>query len=169
MVKHFEDGYGGMIMEEIYEAIKHNNVQIRTITLQCIREIIKFHYDYIEPFIPDITKVTFNLAQNDKARVKTEAFEVWASIAEQELFRLQSGMNIHNIIEKTLDDLLKILMFGFQKFDFENFDEELQFGSSVSAGWCLGLVSQVVKDSVVHPIAEFAAQNLAEENWKCKF
>ena len=167
---HFEEGYGGTIMDGIIQTLKYNDTKVRTIAMQCIVEIVRLYYEAIEPFMGDITEVTFALAQNDEHEVKTQAIEVWASLAEEEYRRIQRGVKIHHIIDRALDSLLQIIMSALQDQNFGNDnDDEEQWGSSVAAGCCLNLVSQVVKDRIVHPVAEFAAENLDKNSWEKKY
>ena len=120
--------------------------------------------------MPDITRITFNMTKNDEVCVKTQAIEVWASIAEEELSRQQRGAKMFKIIDMAFDSLLEILLFALQETNFYNEnDDEPQWGSSVAAGCCLNLISQVLQDRVVEPITEFIARNLTKKNCEKRY
>ena len=55
---HFEQGQGNLIMDNIIKATSFNNVDVREIAMQCIVEIVRLSYNYIEPFLGEITDVT---------------------------------------------------------------------------------------------------------------
>lgn len=166
-VKHFEDGHGGTIMQEIFLASNYDDVKVRTIAMQCIVEIVRLCYAHILPFMREITDITYDLAQKDEVEVKAQAIEVWASIAEEENMRLRRGIQTLNIIDTALSGLLGMIQYSIQELNIGNEeDEDQEWGSSVAASCCLSLVSQVVGDKVVDPIYDFATENLDNSNWE---
>ena len=170
--ENFKNGQGGFIMDKVIEKTQYQNDAVREISMQCIVEVVRMYYDYIEPFMADISEVTIKAAREDETNVKTQAIEVWSSIAEEEQARGDKGLNHSNIIETAFDMLEPMLEDTIQDLNIgnEEWDEEQEWGTSTAAGCCLSLVSQVVKDKVVAPITNFVAENIRiTDNWEKRY
>ena len=106
---HFQQNQGKVIMDKVIACTSFSNSEVRVIAMQCIVEAVRLYYDYIEEFMPEITEVTFEAAKKDVTEVKTQAIEVWSSIAEEEGLRNFKGQRHHSIIDRGFDELEKII------------------------------------------------------------
>lgn len=170
--ENFRANQGKIIMDKVILAAKYNDESVREISMQCVVEVVRLYYDYIEPFLADISNVTVEAAKSDVTQVKTQAIEVWSSIAEEENMRQEKQLRHLNIIDTAFEMLEELIEGAIQDLNIgnEDLDEEQEWGTSVSAGCCLSLVSQVVKDKVVAPITEFVAANIDQsKSWECKY
>lgn len=171
-VEHFKRGQARLIMDNVIKACKYPSEKVRVIAMQCIVEIVRLNYQYIEPFMGDITETTFLAARKDETAVKCQAIEVWSSIAEEENLRQErreDHLGLINVafeaLEEVIEETIKDLNIGN-----EEIDEDQEWGTSVAAGCCLSLVSLVIKDKVVQPITSFVADNIKDErNWNNRY
>lgn len=171
-VDHFKQGQGKVIMDKVIGATKYPEKNTREIGVQCIVEIVRLCYDYIEPFMGEIADITQKLAKEDVKNVKTQALEVWSSIAEEEHTKEEQNQPHHGIIETAFDMLIPLLEHTIQDLNIgnEEVDEEQEWGTSTAAGCCLSLVTLVVKDKVVQPITDFVAKNIQyKDNWEKRY
>jgi len=86
--------------------------------------------------------------------------------------RQQRGEKTSGIIDLAFDSLIKVIQEAIQDLNIgnEEADEDQEWGSSVAAGCCLSLISQVVGDRVVSPITLFAADNITNESsWQKRY
>jgi len=118
--ENFKNGQGGFIMDKVIEKTQYQNDAVREISMQCIVEVVRMYYDYIEPFMADISEVTIKAAREDETNVKTQAIEVWSSIAEEEQARADKGLNHSNIIETAFDMLEPMLEDTIQDLNIGN-------------------------------------------------
>lgn len=133
---HFKDGDGRLIMDKVVAATKYDNVAVKEIAMQCIVEIIRLSYDYIDEFMAEITDVTMEATKHDVTEVKTQAIEVWSSIAEEESIRMEKNQQHHHIIETAFGILEEMIENTIQDLNIgnEECDEDQEWGTSVAAG-----------------------------------
>jgi importin subunit beta-1 len=143
-VDHFKQNQGKLIMENIVSATTYPLVNVREVAMQCIVEAVRLCYDYIEPFMDEITQTTTNATVKDEQQVKTQAIEVWSSIAEEEKTRKDDGRSGHDLIGRALNILLDLITGCIQELNIgnEEVDEDQEWGTSVAAGCCLDLVTK---------------------------
>lgn len=110
----FKEGKAAPIMNGIYQTLGDKDTEIRVIAMQCIVEIVRYCYDYLSPFMGDISEHTLNHARGDEEEVQTQAFEVWSSIAEEEIMKKQDGARTKNIIDQAFDMLMELIQEVFQ-------------------------------------------------------
>jgi importin subunit beta-1 len=171
-VDHFKQNQGKLIMENIVSATTYPLVNVREVAMQCIVEAVRLCYDYIEPFMDEITQTTTNATVKDEQQVKTQAIEVWSSIAEEEKTRKDDGRSGHDLIGRALNILLDLITGCIQELNIgnEEVDEDQEWGTSVAAGCCLDLVTKCVGDGVVEPITAFVAEKIKDgQSWESKY
>lgn len=120
----------------------------------------------------DITDVTLAATENDEPQVKTQAIDVWSSLAEEEKMRMDNGKDHSNIISTAFDIIMEMIFGCIQEINLGNIEEdnEQEWGTSVAAGCCLNLISKVVGDDVIEPVTNFAAKNIEEGmQWEQKY
>lgn len=116
-------------------------------------EIAKYYYDYIEFYFSELAQITANLARTNKEKVGAQGIEVWTTIAEEELEKMQGNKPIKNYIAKEKDNLIQLLLHCIQEVLLEDEDQEDdEWGVALSSGCCLKAVSMVIKNDVVAPV-----------------
>ena len=170
-IEHFREGQGGIILDNILPLTSYPSDTVREIIFQWIVEIVRLCYDYINPFMGEISEVTMNATRQDITKVKTQAIEIWSSIAEEENIKEEKGMKHHNIIDTGLDMLLEMIEYWIKDLNIgnEEWDEDQEWGTSTAAGWWLSLISLVAKDKVVEPITHFVADAINKPKWDDKY
>ena len=119
-----------------------------------------------------ITEVTIDACEKDEDQVKTQALDVWTSIAEEEYVLIENGQTNLGIIDRALDILIPLITTSIQDLNIgnEDVDEDQEWGTSVAAGCCLSLTSKVVGNKIVTPITQFVAENIeANQPWRNKY
>lgn len=171
-VSHFQDGHGKMIIDKIIAATSYPLVKVREIAMQCIVEIVRLCYPYIKDFMGDISEATLRACDKDETEVKTQAIEIWSSIAEEENMREEKGIDHLGLTNIASNMLIELLMNTIQDLNIGNeaIDEDQEWGTSVAAGCCLSLCSLVLKDKIVEPIIDFVAENIKENRqWEKRY
>ena len=170
-VDHFKADQGDLIISKILKATEFKRDNVREIAFQWIVEIVRLCYDYISPFMADISEVTMEAARNGITKVKTQAIEIWSSIAEEEFIREERNLSHWNIIDTALDMLLDMIQETIIDLNIgnEEWDEDQEWGASTAAGCWLGLISLVAKDRVVDPITNFVAKSIRDNNWRFRY
>jgi importin subunit beta-1 len=46
-----EEGQGNIIMDLIYKCTNHDDDMVKQVAMQCIVEVVRYHYNMIEPFM----------------------------------------------------------------------------------------------------------------------
>ena len=84
----------------------------------------------------DISDATILATEKDEPQVKTQAIDVWSSIAEEEKLRMDNGQSQHNFIETAFDMIVDMIIRCIQEITIGNEDEddEQEWGTSVAAG-----------------------------------
>lgn len=171
--ENFRNGQGGFIMDKVIKKTQYpDSDSVREISMQCIVETVRQYYDYIAPFMADISEVTMKAAREDCTNVKTQAIEIWSSIAEEEQLKEEKGLSHQNIIDTALEMLEPMLEEAIQDLNIgnEEVDEDQEWGTSTAAGCCLNLISHVVKDKIVEPITNFVAENIKiMDDWEKRY
>lgn len=71
------------------EALGSSNVGIRETAMQCLVEIARQEYELMGAYIARLSQVTAHVAKNDAAEVGSQGIELWTTIAEVEIARLE--------------------------------------------------------------------------------
>ena len=74
-----------VIFETIFKCLKHNNLDIRVYSMQCLVEISRIYYCFLESHIDQLISITQNHMLNDDERVSIQAYEFWCSISDDEV------------------------------------------------------------------------------------
>ncbi|CAI2382880.1 unnamed protein product [Moneuplotes crassus] len=170
--QYFEKREADIIVNSILLMTKYQSVGVREVAMQCIVEIVRLCYDFIEEFMKDITDVTILATENDEPQVKTQAIDVWSSLAEEEKMRIDNGKSHSNIIRTAFGIIMEMIFSCIQEINLGNIeeDDDQEWGTSVAAGCCLNLISKVVEDDVIEPVTNFAAKNIEEDmKWEQKY
>ena len=172
-VENFQNGHGGVIMKPVFSLTTYPDLKVRTIAMQCIVEAVRLCYHQLcsgNEFMGDITDCTSLALEKDEVEVKTQAFEVWTSIADEEINNPNKN---YEIIKKVFPDCLdKMILKGIQELNIgnEEVDEEQEWGTSTAAAVCLNHVTMVIGDDVIEKVTTFVAGAINQENdWQTKY
>jgi importin subunit beta-1 len=151
----------------IIENCKSTNSQIRMKAVQCLLEVVRCFYNYIEGTILEkIAGTTYNSIKFDNTEeVSLLAIEVWCSICDEEIFRLQQNTPRYickNYIRLVKDSLLPLLLDCLKKKDN---DSDSDWNLSIASACCISLMAQILKDDIVDPILGFISENLSSDKW----
>lgn len=78
-------------MSKIFEALENKAVEIRENAMQCLVEVGRQEYIYVNQYFPKIADVTSKAALHDDSKVGAQGIEFWTTLAEEELARERKG------------------------------------------------------------------------------
>lgn len=163
----FANRKGSIVFDAILKSCKSSDEDISTYAFQCIVEVVRYHYEFINEFVDLIADYTFGICkisdQSDSA--KAQAMEIWTSIAEEECDLERTKSHHHDLIRKNFDDLVKTQLEVLTHFDF--FEEmESEWGASTSAACGLRHVASLVGNEVVPMVTNYAGEKISSDNPK---
>jgi len=141
------------------------NQDIRMKGMQCILEIVRCFYDYIDSKLLEIiANTTFNCIRNDKVEeVALAALEIWCSICDEEIERLEErNKPCMNYIRTIHESLIKLLLECLSR---EYSSDDNDWNISTASAWCISLIATILKDLIVPFIVKYASTNISSPNW----
>lgn len=138
--------------------------------LTCLREISTQEYDSIQYYFDKICESTSNASTNQSDKVGAQAFEFWTTLIEDETERRQKNAKCFNYVSSCAPSLINMILHGLMVINFEEDEDEDDWGHSVSAGCCLQALALLLKTEVLQPVIDFVAPNLTKDQvWKNKY
>lgn len=125
------------IMEKILQACLHPDEDIKEYALICLRDIAENQYFCIEGYFQQICKVTGDAANSESSKVGASAFEFWTTLAEVETEMKSKNQATKNLIDMCKGELLELIFAGILTINFEEDEDDDEWGHSVSALCCL--------------------------------
>lgn len=125
------------IMEKILQACLHPDEDIKEYALICLRDIAEKQYFCIEGYFQQICKVTGDAANSESSKVGASAFEFWTTLAEVETEMKSQNQPTKNLIDMCKGELLELIFAGILTINFEEDEDDDEWGHSVSALCCL--------------------------------
>lgn len=169
-VEHFKNKQGDLIIDRIVETLKHNDEEVRQISMQCFVEIARLCYDYlIDEYIGKIMDATLDRARCDADNVSSQAIEVWSSIGDEEVLKQQRNQSHLNIIRKSKKALLEMIFEVSLKVNMHEEDNEQEWGPAVSAGCCLSIMTQVLGNDIVDEVTLYVGEHITSDNWEERY
>jgi len=163
----FVSGQGEIIMDCIYKCVNRvGDEPIQTVALQCVVEIVRFHYQYLDKIIIGIRDNTFVSMERDDIPTRAQAIEVWTSIAEEEHAMEQEGKPHLNLISNIFTDLKDKLFTCLGCLEFFEGMSDHEWGASTSAGACLKGIAFLLKNDVITPVLAFAGDQIVMDDPK---
>lgn len=77
------------IMTLLIETIGLNNQEFTVLCLQIIADFCKHYYDFIDKYIIKLSDFVNAFISLDDEKLATSSIEIWSSIAEEELERIE--------------------------------------------------------------------------------
>lgn len=144
------------------------NKQIRIKAVQCVLELVRYFYDYIEgAILEQIANATYNNIKLDEQEdTALLAIEVWCSICDEEIYRLKQPSAQYvckNYIRLVKDSLLSLLLGCLKK---KGSDVDSDWNLSIASACCISLMAQILQDSIIAPILAFISENLSSSEWR---
>ena len=165
--KIFHSGKGQIIMDRIYSVVHHQNDKIRVFAFQSIVEIVRIHYNFISEFMEQITEQTFSSMGDPCDDVVAQVFEVWTSIAEEEIRAIEKSLANHHIIPTIFEQLISTLLDEIKKMDVN--ENVLEWNGTSSKFSCLRYLARVMKDSILNPIINFTGELIGSDNDELRY
>lgn len=132
------------IMERLINACGHQNEEIVENALQCLREITTQEYESIQYYFDKICAVTSTLAKHPSSKVGAQAYEYWTTLVEDETERTQKGVSCMGYVRSCADNLLDLILEGLCIINFDEDDDDEDWGHALSAACCLQKLSILI-------------------------
>ena len=139
-------------MDRLFQACSHTNEEVVVNVLTCLREITIQEYDYIQYYFEKIGTITFALAMHPSSRVGAQAFEYWTTLVEEETERLQKKVTCLNYVKSCQDNLIQLILEGLCILNFEEDEDEGEWGHMLSASCCLQKLALLIKNDVMDKV-----------------
>lgn len=78
-------------------------------------------------------------------------------------------MFCQNYVAGCTESLLKMILQGISVINFEEDDDEEEWGHAMSASCCLQKLAMLIKNDVVSAVVTYAGTNLQMPGWKAKY
>eukprot|EP00301_Raphidiophrys_heterophryoidea_P005352 c12256_g1_i1.p1 GENE.c12256_g1_i1~~c12256_g1_i1.p1 ORF type:complete len:866 (-),score=247.12 c12256_g1_i1:326-2923(-) len=153
------------------------NLKLKAFT--CLVTVADLYYDYLPAYVQAIGQLTFgsitaddNDQNSDIARM---AIEFWCTICDEEIERIAEkddtgeenpDRKCLGIIQAAFPSLCDLMLKKLPSMDEDLNDDEDTIQSS--AGTCLTLVANAVKDSIVPVVIPFVERNINSAAWNEK-
>lgn len=155
-----------IIMDAIYTNLNSNNVEMRVYAMQCLVEVTRCYYDYLDDQMAKILEVTVFHMERDQTKVGIQAYELWCSLSDEENARLKEidhgaqvrCYNYCNIAWNHLFNTIKKHLLSREKMD----DEEWNLAKGAAS--LIGNLSQCCQYSFVEAVLKFVGEHINDSN-----
>ena len=156
------------LMDHIIAACGYKSTEVRMKAMQCLVEIVREFYDYIQPHLDQLGAASFNAIAKDEEEVALQGIELWCSICDEELNRKK-----YNDPSRPAKEYINYCYLGLVKVMLENISRKEEFDDSdwnvsVASGCCLSLIATCVGEPMTGQVISFTGLNLESENWKLR-
>lgn len=125
-------------MQGLFRASKIDDEDILESIMEALNDIVRVNYDYMLDYINEIGSLTTQLIDSKHDKPAQLAIEVWSTISEVELGRIQNNIEHKCIIQKYHESIINIMIRGLEKFDSEiegqDLNEMPEINLSIAAG-----------------------------------
>jgi len=91
----------------------------------------------IQYYFSRICSVTGRLAEHPASKVGAQAYEFWTTLVEDETERRMKSVECMNYVDSCKENLIPMILNGLLVINFEEDEEEEDWGHAISAGCCL--------------------------------
>ncbi len=158
-----------VILNVIFNCLNHHNVDIRVYSMQCLVEISRLYYDYLDSHIEKIIKLTEYHMRNDEERVSIQAYEFWSSVSDEEVLRISSNLPVRGFCEMAMLGLYETMQMHLlnRNAEIERMNEDSW--SNVKAASCLlHNLCQCTSSILIDKVFALIGQNLSSESPKSR-
>lgn len=103
------DNERNIILDTIFNLLQHSVVDIRVYAMQCLVEISRIYYDFLEANIERLISVTTHHMLNDEEKVSIQAYEFWCSLSEYEARMCLMNSSFKFYSDRALDILWSVI------------------------------------------------------------
>ena len=102
-------------MDTVYFNTNSQNIEMRVFSMQCLVEITRCYYDYLEDQMAMILEKTLLHMEKDNEKVAIQAYELWCSLSDEENARIKEkehgflNVTVNNYSQIASAHLLKII------------------------------------------------------------
>ena len=107
-------------MQRLFEASKIDDEEILESIMEALNDIVRVNYDYMPDYIMEIGQLTTLLIDSQHDKPAQLEIEVWSTISEVELARIQQNKDHKFIIQNFHESIINIMIKGLEKFDTES-------------------------------------------------
>jgi importin subunit beta-1 len=126
-------------------------------------------YDSVEAYFQQICQTTAAAANSENDKVGAQAFEFWTTLAEEEQERVVKGLPSKNYMNLCKGELLELIFVGLLKINFEEDEDDDEWGHALSAACCLQKMSILLGNDLMDPVVQYVAKHIQSPNWKEKY
>lgn len=161
------------IMAAICGSTQSENSIIRMHAYECIAKIVELYYEFLQPYVDTIYRLTTATIGSDKAEVASQAIEFWAVLATTELEIVEAidegdtDLAYFRIVEQAAKPLLPLLFQALTKQSESPDDDSEGYIADVAAE-CIDLFARLMKDAIADDVLAFVSQNILSSNWRFK-
>eukprot|EP00300_Choanocystis_sp_HF-7_P024817 c26368_g1_i1.p1 GENE.c26368_g1_i1~~c26368_g1_i1.p1 ORF type:complete len:863 (+),score=211.06 c26368_g1_i1:47-2590(+) len=145
--------------------------RLRLAGFECLVRVADLYYEHLSTYIEALATLSFSAIKSDEEEVARMAVEFWCTICDEEIELLAeaemegtSERTCLNVIGSVYTHLCGLLL--EKMLLVEDNDDEDNLASS--AGTCLTLVANALKDRVVDLVLPFVENHIAREAWESK-
>lgn len=150
------------IMSLLIQNLEQRDMNIQIITLRALCEISSLYYSYLGAHLAEIAKITYDLIQHTTGETCILAIEVWSTLAEEEIVRMNTISSL-NCISKAARSLTQILVEKLSTISKE--EDWSEWNEQKAAACCLNLIIQLCPD-VFEIVELFLRREIQSQNWE---
>lgn len=159
----------GVIMNTIYNCLNHSSEDIRELAMQCLVEISRLYYDYIESDMEKLLSLTQHFMLK-KDKVAIQAFEFWCSVSDEEVSRLNHNNPCNGYCEyarSTLFNVISTVLLNRVASE-EKLLEENEWTTVKAASVLLENLSLCTNDSLIDSVFSLIGSNISSDDPKIR-
>ena len=123
----------------------------------------------MQHYFTKICEATAALAKHSSPKVGAQAYEYWTTLVEDETERTLKGVECLGYIRSCSENLIQLILEGLCIINFEEDDDDEDWGHALSAACCLQKLALLIKNDVMAKVITFASANITQPNWKMKY
>eukprot|EP00798_Chlamydomonas_sp_ICE-L_P017132 gene17132-23436_t len=146
------DNERNYIMNVVCQGTQSSEIRIRIASFECLHAIMGLYYSKLPAYMTELYNITVRAIKEDQEEVSLQAIEFWSTVCDTELDLLDSPspeLPCLHFTKAASAHLVPILLELLTKQEEGSEQDDTNWGLSMAAGTCLGLVARVVEDPIV--------------------
>ena len=154
------------------EAVK----QVKLAAFECVVRMADLYYNFLPEYMTALGQLTFNAISHEEEAIGRMAIEFWCTLCDEEIERLgeladcenqslKPTVTVYKFIEAASMHLIPLLLQQVARLSDDEDDDD---NIASSAGTCLTLVANTIRDPAVDSTLPFINQNVASPDWRLK-
>ncbi len=158
-----------VILNTIIKLQEHPILEVRVYAMQCLVEVSRLYYDYLNLNRDNLFKVTINQMMTGDEKVSIQAYEFWCSIADEEIKRIANKSSLNMYCDKYLDSLFSVISGHLLNRNVEKEKAEPDAWNNVKAASCLlSNLSQCTNANLINYIFEMISNYFSSPDAKAR-